>query len=39
MPRSWARHADGWTTERYDRARGDLDRHGAHFLFAYVAGV
>jgi hypothetical protein len=24
---------------RYDRARGDLDRHGVHFLTAYVAGV
>jgi predicted transcriptional regulator len=27
------------TTEHYDRARGDLDRHGVHFLTAYVAGV
>jgi integrase len=34
-----ARHADPRTTERYDRARGDLDRHGVHFLTAYVAGV
>ena len=25
--------------ERYDRARGNLDRHGVHFLTAYVAGV
>lgn len=23
----------------YDRARGNLDRHGVHFLTAYVAGV
>jgi integrase len=34
-----ARHADPRTTERYDSARGDLDRHGVHFLTAYVAGV
>ena len=34
-----ARHADPRTTERYDRARGNLDRHGVHFLTAYVAGV
>jgi integrase/recombinase XerD len=32
-----ARHAD--PTEHYDRARGNLDRHGVHFLTAYVAGV
>jgi hypothetical protein len=29
--RSWARHADPRTTEHYDRARGNLDRHGVHF--------
>lgn len=23
----------------YDRARGNLDRHGVHFLTAYVSGV
>jgi integrase/recombinase XerD len=34
-----ARHADLCTTEHYDRARGNLDRHGVHFLTAYVAGV
>jgi integrase/recombinase XerD len=34
-----ARHADPRTTEHYDRARGNLDRHGGHFLTAYVAGV
>ena len=34
-----ARHADPRTTERYDRARCNLDRHGVHFLTAYVAGV
>ncbi|HET7475196.1 MAG TPA: hypothetical protein VFJ97_04130 [Dermatophilaceae bacterium] len=34
-----ARHADPRTTEHYDRGRGNLDRHGVHFLTAYVAGV
>ena len=34
-----ARHADPRTTEHYDRARSNLDRHGVHFLAAYVAGV
>lgn len=34
-----ARHADPRTTEHYDRARGNLDRHGVHVLTAYVAGV
>lgn len=34
-----ARHADPRTTEHYDRARENLDRHGVHFLTAYVAGV
>ena len=34
-----ARHADPRTTEHDDRARGNLDRHGVHFLTAYVAGV
>ena len=34
-----ARHADPRTTEHYDRARGNLDRHGVHILTAYVAGV
>ena len=33
------RHADSRTTEHYARARGNLDRHGVHFLTAYVAGV
>jgi site-specific recombinase XerD len=32
-------HADPRTTEHYDRGRGNLDRHGVHFLAAYVAGV
>ena len=34
-----ARHAYPRTTEHYDRARGNLDRHGVHFLTAYAAGV
>jgi integrase len=34
-----ARHADPRTTEHYDRPRGNLDRHGVHFLTAHVAGV
>jgi site-specific recombinase XerD len=34
-----ARHADPRTTEHYDRARGNLGRHAAHFLTAYIAGV
>ena len=33
------READPRTTEHYDRARGNLDRHGVHYLTAYVAGV
>ena len=36
---SLARHADPRTTEHYDRARGNLDRHGVHFLTGDVAGV
>ena len=34
-----ARHADPRTTEHYDRARGNLDRHGVHSLTAYVASA
>lgn len=34
-----ARHADPRTTQHYDRARGNLDRHAVHFLTAYVAGA
>jgi len=34
-----ASHSSPRTTEHYDRARGDLDRRGVHFLTAYVAGV
>lgn len=33
-----ARHADPRMTERYDRARGSLDRHAVHYLSAYVSG-
>lgn len=33
-----ARHSDPRTTTRYDRARGNLDRHAVHTLAAYVAG-
>lgn len=38
-PRSWADTPTHETTEHDDRARGNLDRHGVHFLTAYVAGV
>jgi len=34
-----ARHADPRTTEPYDRAPSNVDRHGVHFLTAYVVGV
>ena len=34
-----AHHADPRTIEHYDRAPGNLDRHGVDFLTAYVAGV
>lgn len=33
------RHADARTTLRYDLARVDLDRHAAHSLAAYLAGI
>ena len=39
MRKFLARHADPRTTQHYDRARGNLDRHGVHILTAYVAGV
>lgn len=32
-----ARHSDPRMTERYDRARGSLDRHAVHYLSAYIA--
>jgi site-specific recombinase XerD len=34
-----ARHADHRTTEHLRPRPGTLDRHGVHFLTAYVAGV
>lgn len=33
-----ARHADPRMTQRYDRNRGDLDRHPNYVLAAYIAG-
>jgi integrase/recombinase XerD len=33
-----ARHSSPDTTVRYDRNRGNLDRHAAHAVSAYVAG-
>ncbi len=34
-----ARHADPRLTARYDRNRGNLDRHAVHTLSAYLAGA
>lgn len=34
----FARHSDPRTTNRYDRARHNLDRHAAHTLAAFLAG-
>ena len=33
------RHADARTTLRYDMARTNLDRHAAHSVAAYLAGM
>ena len=33
------RHADARTTLRYDMARANLDRHAAHSVAAYLAGM
>ncbi len=33
------RHADSRTTMRYDMARANLDRHAAHPVAAYLAGM
>lgn len=33
------RHADARTTMRYDMARANLDRHAAHSVAAYLAGM
>jgi hypothetical protein len=35
----WTAQLAAVSTERYDLARGNLVRHGVHFLTAYVAGV
>ncbi|GAB2762207.1 tyrosine-type recombinase/integrase [Nocardioides pakistanensis] len=34
-----ARHSDPRVTARYDRARGNLDRHAVHTVAAYIAGA
>ena len=34
-----ARHADPRTTTRYDRARGNLDRHANYVVAAFIAGT
>lgn len=34
-----ARHADPRTTTRYDRARGELDRHANYVVAAFIAGA
>ena len=34
-----ARHADPRTTNRYDRARGNLDRHANYIVAAFIAGA
>lgn len=33
------RHADARKTMRYDMARANLDRHAAHSVAAYLAGM
>jgi integrase/recombinase XerD len=33
------RHADPRTTVRYDMAKANLDRHAAHAVVAYLAGM
>jgi hypothetical protein len=33
------RHADPRTTMRYDMAKPNLDRHAAHAVAAYLAGM
>ncbi|MGZ4532540.1 MAG: hypothetical protein ACXVXP_09340, partial [Mycobacteriaceae bacterium] len=34
-----ARRADPHTTTRYDRARGNLDRHANYIVAAFIAGA
>jgi hypothetical protein len=33
------RHVDTRTTMRYDMAKANLDRHAAHAVAAYLAGM
>lgn len=33
------RHSDPRTTMRYDMAQANLDRHAAHAVAAYLAGM
>ncbi len=33
-----ARHSDPWMTTRYDRARGDLDRHANYIVVGFIEG-
>ncbi len=33
------RHADPRTTMRYDMVKANLDRHAAHAVAAYLAGM
>lgn len=35
----FARHADPRTTTRYDRARGNLDRHASYLVASFIAGA
>jgi site-specific recombinase XerD len=34
-----ARHSDPRTTTRYDRVRGNLDRHANYIVAAFIAGA
>ena len=34
-----ARHSDPRMTARYDRARGNLDRHASYVVAAFIAGA
>jgi integrase len=35
----FARHSDPRTTTRYDRARGNLDRHASYLVASFIAGA
>jgi integrase/recombinase XerD len=39
VPLQDKRHADARTTICYDMVRADLDRHAAHSVAAYLAGM